>query len=174
MASTAAALRAVAAVAVFAMLVMSCRGHPKTGPLCSDCASLCYTNCSAVAAAECGSDCNTPPGCDGCKTTVVQYCQDCCNSNGTSTYSCCDNGCIGDCGTCGCTSCDVVLIKCRSACNPNYSGCQACSDAVRHQCETSCNTACNENCVKKENDCWGCMITCASMCWCMCALLPLL
>ena len=155
MASRAAVLiKAAATVAVFALLAMSSHGHPKTGPLCRDCSSQCDTNCSAIVAANCSSYCNPPPGCDGCKTLVLQMCQDCCNSNGTSTLSCCKNDCIGDCGTCGCTSCDIaVQNSCMFACKPNYSACYACTNAVRQQCLTSCNSDCNDNCVKKEKDC---------------------
>ncbi|CAN6181952.1 unnamed protein product [Urochloa humidicola] len=151
MASTASAVKAAVVVAVFAVLLMSCRGHTKTGPLCKDCASQCYANCSAIAAANCSSYCSPPAGCDSCRTLVLQLCQDCCNSNGTSTLCCCKNDCIGECG---CTSCDIaVQNSCVYACTPNYSACQACTNAVRQECDTSCNSACNDNCVKKEKEC---------------------
>ncbi|OEL19906.1 hypothetical protein BAE44_0019076 [Dichanthelium oligosanthes] len=154
MASGAAALKAAAAVAVFAMLVMSSQGHPKTGPLCSDCASQCSTNCSAITAANCSSACsgNYPPECYSCLDRVYNAYENCCsNDTINSGLSCCDNGCFGDCITCG--PCDVnglLTVRCMGVCQLDNSACQACKDAATKQCNTDCNSACSKICVKKD------------------------
>ncbi|XP_062201449.1 uncharacterized protein LOC133903967 [Phragmites australis] len=148
----AAAFKAAAVVSVFAVLALSSHGHPKTGPLCSQCASQCNTNCTASAAANCNSYCSAPSGCQSCIDQVLQGCQNCCN-NSTSSSDCCGNGCAGDCVTCGCDCNSIVGIRCAPACKPNYLACQACKNAVGQQCHTSCNSACNDNCVKKDHGC---------------------
>ncbi|OEL20240.1 hypothetical protein BAE44_0018741 [Dichanthelium oligosanthes] len=159
MVSGAAGLKAAAAVAVFAVLVMSSQGHhPKRWPLCSDCQSQCSTNCSATVAAECSSDCSPPQAsCDSCKSQVLQgCCQDFCkSSSGTGSNSCCPNDCIGgSCVTCSCDNCTTtVQNNCAPACNLHEDDqlrCQACRNGAAQQCFPSCLSACNDHCVKKD------------------------
>ncbi|CAL4987142.1 unnamed protein product [Urochloa decumbens] len=142
MVSDSGGLRAAAAIAVFAVLVMSSQGHPRTKPLCSDCPSLCGANCSAVVAAECNSTCSPRVAeCDSCKSQVLRGCCQsfCSNSNDTSTIStCCPSDCIsGNCAACSWHASDI-------------SRCQACQQGVGQQCYTSCIGACNDHCVKKD------------------------
>ncbi|PUZ45352.1 hypothetical protein GQ55_8G215900 [Panicum hallii var. hallii] len=158
MVSSAAGLKAATAVAIFAVLVMSSQGHPRTKPLCSDCPSLCNTNCSAVIAATCNSTCSPPVAeCDRCKSQVLQgCCQDfCSSSHGTSSYSCCPSDCIGgNCTTCSCDSCNAALQdRCTFACSMHASDlarCEGCKNGVGQQCYSPCISACNDHCVKKD------------------------
>ncbi|XP_062201514.1 uncharacterized protein LOC133904053 [Phragmites australis] len=136
MASGAAALNAAAAVAVFAVLVMSSQGHPKTGPLCSDCVSLCSTNCTAYIASSCREQCDTPSGCQDCKNQVLWGCQDCCSK-----------------GTCSCDCNSTIVNACRLACSPRYASCQSCRSGITQTCYSTCNSDCNNNCVKKDHGC---------------------
>ncbi|KAG2558493.1 hypothetical protein PVAP13_8NG270200 [Panicum virgatum] len=158
MVSGAAGLKATAAIAVFAMLVMSSQGHPRTKVLCSNCPLLCGTNCSAVVEANCNSTCSPPVAeCDRCKSQVLQGCCQnfCSSSNGNSSYSCCPNDCIsGSCTTCSCDNCiTTVQTNCAFPCSMHASDilrCEACRNGVGQQCYTSCISACNDHCVKKD------------------------
>ncbi|RCV38779.1 hypothetical protein SETIT_8G169400v2 [Setaria italica] len=159
MVSGAAGFRAAAAIAVLAVLVMSSQGHPSKKPLCSDCPSLCNTNCSAVVAAACAVDCSPPVGqCEGCKSQVLRGCCQsfCSSSNDTSTVSsCCPSDCIsGDCGTCSCDNCSAaVQNNCAWPCSMHASDmmrCNACRYGAAEQCATSCISACDDHCVKKD------------------------
>ncbi|CAL4980357.1 unnamed protein product [Urochloa decumbens] len=148
MVSGAAGLRAAAAVAVFAVLVMSSQGHPRKKPLCSDCPSLCNTNCTAEIAQKCINECSFQYGCDQCRSQVLQSCcrNFCSNSNGTSSLSCCPNGTSSV--TC-CDNCDSVVINnCASPCSD--LSCMACQNGIGQQCRESCMSACNGNCVNKD------------------------
>ncbi|CAO2142189.1 unnamed protein product [Urochloa humidicola] len=157
MVSGAAGLRATAAIAVSALLVMSSQGHPRSKPLCSDCPSLCNTNCSAFVAKECNSTC-TPnmAECDRCKSLVLQGCCQsfCSTSNDTSTISsCCPSDCIsGNCTACSCETCTTaVQNSCSWPCSWHASDmlrCEGCQRGAGEQCCTSCISACNDNCVK--------------------------
>ncbi|CAN6217379.1 unnamed protein product [Urochloa humidicola] len=151
MASGSAALKvAAAAVAVFAILVMSSQGNPRMGPPCSSCASQCNTTCGFITAQNCSRACDYPPECISCLDGVASAHDNCC-SNATiySTISCCDNGCVGDCVTC--SPCDLnglLTVRCLDVCQLNNSACQACKDAVSQQCNTGCNKDCSKTCVK--------------------------
>ncbi|CAL4983776.1 unnamed protein product [Urochloa decumbens] len=150
----AAGLKAAAAFAVFAVLVVSSQGHPRTKPLCSDCQSLCDANCTAMVIASCTEECNFQAGCDSCKSQVLQFCCQsfCSSSNDTSTVSsCCPSDCIsGSCVSCSCDNCDTAAQNsCRSACSDLR--CRACQNAVGQQCNISgCVADCNDHCVKKD------------------------
>nr|CAB3497081.1 unnamed protein product [Digitaria exilis] len=132
----AAALNAMAAIAIFAVLVMSSQGHPKK-PLCSDCPELCRANCSAQLSAalpaECVSSCDQtpPPQCAVCKSQLLQECQDCCG-NATRTGACCTGGCVGDgCGdTCGCDCSSYAGNACMYACKTRSNPEEYCSNCV--------------------------------------------
>ena len=151
--SGAAALKAAAFVAVFAMLVMSSQGNPRTGPLCSNCASQCSTQCGTITATNCSSACGYPPECYSCLDRVYNGYEDCCsNATINSSLSSCDNGCFGDCVTCA--PCDVnglMTVRCMDVCKLNKTACQACEDTVSQQCNASCNKDCSKTCVKKSN-----------------------
>ncbi|CAO2144585.1 unnamed protein product [Urochloa humidicola] len=160
MASGAAGLRAAAAIAaVFAVLVMSSQGHPRTKPLCSDCQSLCNTNCTAFVAEACNSSCSLPPGqCEGCESSVLKACCQsfCSSSNDTSTVSsCCPSACIsgGNCTSCSCEFCSAAVVQnsCSVPCSMHASDmmrCNACKAGAGQYCNESCMSACNDNCVK--------------------------
>ncbi|CAL4992198.1 unnamed protein product [Urochloa decumbens] len=170
MASGASGLQAAAAaaIAVFAALVMSSQGHPRTKPLCSDCPSLCVAtpNCTAFVAEACNSSCSLPPGqCEGCEASALKACCQsfCSNSNDTSTVSsCCPSDCItisgssSNCTSCSCGFCSAAAVQnsCSWPCTMHTSDmmrCNACKSGAGQQCATDCVSACNNNCVK--NDC---------------------
>ncbi|KAF8700101.1 hypothetical protein HU200_034464 [Digitaria exilis] len=140
---------AVAAVAIFAVLVMSSQGHPKKS-LCSDCPSLCSANCTAVIAEKCSNECSYQYDCDQCKAQVLQSCcKSFCShfSDGTGSFSCCPNGTSSV--TCSCEYCDSpVQNSCTSACSPLT--CMACTDGIGQQCIPPCMSDCNDHCVKKD------------------------
>ncbi|CAL4980356.1 unnamed protein product [Urochloa decumbens] len=159
MVSGAAGLRAAAAIAVFAVLVMSSQGHPRTKPLCSDCPTLCGANCSAEVAKECNSTCSINVAqCEACKSQVIQACCQsfCSSSNDTSTVSsCCPSACIsGNCTACSCNTCTTAVDNsCAFPCTMHASDilrCQSCQQGVGQQCSISCLSACNANCVDKD------------------------
>ena len=158
MVSGAAGLRATVVIAIFAVLVMSSLGHPRNKPLCSDCSSLCNTNCAAMVMANCSNECNYQFSCQQCQSQVRQACckNFCSSSDGTSSYSCCPNNCVdGDCSTCNCDNCNAAIQNsCISACSDRY--CRACQFGISQQCMSSCLTDCNDHCVKK--DCWRCLV----------------
>ncbi|KAI4974088.1 hypothetical protein ZWY2020_042172 [Hordeum vulgare] len=103
----------LAALAVFSMLIMSSVGNPK--PLCSDCGTLCSTNCTAEAKTSCSGYCDYSPR-EGCERQVFERCTrdgTCCTSNGTCTCDCntvAQNSCTGDTDT--------------------YTDCQACTQRL--------------------------------------------
>ncbi|PVH34447.1 hypothetical protein PAHAL_8G219900 [Panicum hallii] len=131
---------------------MFSQGHPRNKPLCSDCSSLCNTNCTAMVNANCSNECSFQFSCQQCQSQVRQACcQDFCSrSDGTSSYSCCPNNCVdGDCSTCTCDNCNAAIQNsCTSACSDRY--CRACQSGVAQQCMSSCLSDCNDHCVKKN------------------------
>ncbi|KAE8780016.1 hypothetical protein D1007_46859 [Hordeum vulgare] len=121
------------AFAVFSMLVMSSLGNPR--PLCSDCETLCRTNCTAEVETSCSSTCNDNP-LEGCRRQVFERCTTdgtCCSSNGT---------CACDCNT-------VSQDRCRGI-TDNYTDCQACERGQFDYCYSTCKSGCNNNCKKKK------------------------
>ncbi|EMS62313.1 hypothetical protein TRIUR3_02423 [Triticum urartu] len=121
-----------AAVAVFSMLIMSSLGNPR--PLCSDCGTLCSTKCNEEARNSCSGTCYNPR--EGCERQILDQCKaegTCCSSNSTS--------CTCDCNT-------IAQERCSSL-TDNYTDCQACTNSIFNQCNTTCNNDCNNNCKKK-------------------------
>ncbi|TVU46550.1 hypothetical protein EJB05_06091, partial [Eragrostis curvula] len=161
MVSGAAGLRAAADVVVLAMLVLSSQGHPTKKPLCSDCPSLCSTNCSAFIDAASNGTCSPPiEPCNSCKSQVLRgCCQDFCSSGNetNSISSCCPSDCIsGDFATCSCDNCKTKVEQtCGwAACGMHASDrmrCDNCKMGAAQACFPSCNSACNDNCVKKKH-----------------------
>jgi hypothetical protein len=156
MASSAAALKTAAAtVAVFAVLVISSQGNPRTGPPCSSCGSQCNSTCGTVTATNCSSACGYPPECYNCLDRVYNGYESCCgNATINSGVSCCDNGCLGDCYE-KCGPCDVnglMTVRCRDVCKLNSTACEACEETVSRQCNASCNKDCSKTCVKKDSN----------------------
>ncbi|CAL4992177.1 unnamed protein product [Urochloa decumbens] len=149
MALGAAGLRAAAAIAVFTVLVMSSQGHPRTKPLCSDCSSLCNTNCTAEIAEKCINECSFQGACDQCESQVLQSCCQnfCSSSDGTSSFSCCPNGTSSV--TCNCGNCNsAAQSSCTSPCSE--LSCMSCQFGIGQQCRDSCMSACKENCVNYD------------------------
>ncbi|PWZ10147.1 hypothetical protein Zm00014a_032311 [Zea mays] len=140
MASDAAGAGAAVAVAVLAILVLSSMGHPNKGPLCSECGSLCNTNCTAEAAnsTTCRSYCDNDPTAarEDCERQVLQGCQAAYCSYGT---------CSRDCN-----------LEAQNAClsiPDDYTDCQACKQGMFQSCFPTCQSNCNSTCVKKEHGC---------------------
>ncbi|CAN6217380.1 unnamed protein product [Urochloa humidicola] len=153
MASGAAALKAAAAtVAIFAMLVMSSQGDPRTWPPCSYCGFQCNITCGTVAATNCSSVCSYTPECYTCLHLAwTGYGE--CFSNETiyNSVSCCDNGCYGNYMTCGpCDIKSVIRARCVDVCNFDNSACETCKDAVSQQCNTACSRDCSKTCLKND------------------------
>ena len=148
--ASATGLMAAAALAVFAVLVMSSQGLPRKKPLCSDCSSLCNTSCTAIAAANCSSYCSTFPW-EQCKSQVLQACCQsvCSSSTGTSNISCCPSDCMGgDCQTCSCDNCNTAVQNvCSDASNLR---CQSSQNGIGQDCLSPCISDCNDHCTKKD------------------------
>ncbi|KAJ1287610.1 hypothetical protein BS78_02G023300 [Paspalum vaginatum] len=169
MASAAAGALRTAAIVVALVAALSfmpsSHGHQKkpARPLCSNCTALCNSNCSTVVAAECSAYCDLGPSndCLRCRSQVQQGCQTCCSANGNGTTtsdaatSCCGNGCVGDCATCGCDCTAIVDRGCEFPCRPYYpyniQACWGCSSNAGQQCFTACNATCYDNCVEKKD-----------------------
>ncbi|KXG21458.1 uncharacterized protein LOC110430620 [Sorghum bicolor] len=136
MAFGAAAAAYAAAVAVFAIMVLSSLGHPETGPLCSDCGLLCTMNCTTEIATKCRSYCENPSaGRQYCQRQVFQAC--------TLSF-CCNGNCSRDCD-----------LEAQNGCHVHDTtiDCQSCRGGVLQYCIPTCNSNCNSTCVKKDHGC---------------------
>ncbi|VAH70636.1 unnamed protein product [Triticum turgidum subsp. durum] len=123
------------AFSIFAMLVMSSLGGPR--PLCSDCETLCRTNCDAEVETLCGSTCDyNNSGQADCRRQLLKRCTTegtCCSSNDTCTCDCntvAQNGCFGV--------------------SDGYTRCGSCKLGRFNQCYPTCKNDCNNNCKKKK------------------------
>ncbi|PNT63089.1 hypothetical protein BRADI_4g11294v3, partial [Brachypodium distachyon] len=158
--SAVALLKATTLLAVLAILLLPssarCRSRapapaPAPGPLppaptgvrCSDCPAYCAGAAKGLCGRYCG-DRQPPPGCDDCRSAVLQGCTACCGAGGG-----CSNGTVGgrDCGTCdycggtgGCGG--VVESRCQGACTVNLRACEDCRAVEERRCSASCNSNC--------------------------------
>ncbi|KAG0517210.1 hypothetical protein BDA96_09G069000 [Sorghum bicolor] len=124
---------ATAAVAVFAILVLSSLGRPETGPLCSDCALLCTVNCTTQIDTTCRSYCENPLAArQSCEKQVFQAC---------TVSSCCNGNCSRDCISVAKDACQFV--------HDNSIDCESCRGGILQSCPLACNSDCNSTCVKK-------------------------
>ncbi|AQK84636.1 uncharacterized protein LOC100278974 precursor [Zea mays] len=128
---------AAAAVAVFAIMVLSSLGHPRTGPLCSDCGSMCTANCTGEVATSCRSYCENPLAArQSCERQVLQAC---------TVSFCCYGNCTRDCN-----------LEAHNACQSVHDttiDCQSCTGGIFQSCFPACNSNCNSTCVNKEHGC---------------------
>ncbi|KAM3198625.1 hypothetical protein ACQJBY_073662 [Aegilops geniculata] len=126
----------LAAVVVFSMLIMSSLGDPK--PLCSDCGTLCSTNCTAEASTSCNASGNCYNPRADCQKQVFEGCTRdgfCCSSDGT---------CTCDCNT-------VAQERCSSVTDGSVR-CDSCKRGMFDQCYPACVSNCNTKCKKKGCD----------------------
>ncbi|KAF7034128.1 hypothetical protein CFC21_045193 [Triticum aestivum] len=138
------------AAVVFSVLIMSSLGGPM--PLCSDCETMCRTNCTAEAEANCANYCydtqSTAGYCEGCMGAYFdQHCNPECLKN-------CSNGCkkkvlprplCSDCDTVCSTKCTEELqTTCSEYCDFSRSGLADCQRQLFERCNTE-GTCCSSD-----------------------------